>query len=245
MRGATLRVLLLLIVGVAAALGARQLWRAHMERRLLETWPETAALDPALLRYATTRAVPALNQHCAACHGAGLHGDKAHGAPDLTDKEWLFGDGSVVDIEQTINHGIRSGDHRDQDLASMPGFLRAEPYSRYHIASLSRAEVADLAAFILRLNGHEPVDSPAASRGAVLFNKALCYDCHTESAQGDPSIGAPSLMPHAWLFGGSREALIDTISYGRAGICPAWVGQLSPVTIRSIAIYLHSQSEQS
>jgi cytochrome c oxidase cbb3-type subunit 3 len=78
-----------------------------------------------------------------------------------------------------------------------------------------------------------------------LFNKALCYDCHTESAQGDPSIGAPSLMPHAWLFGGSREALVDTISYGRAGICPAWVGRLSPVTIRSIAIYLRSQSEKS
>jgi cytochrome c oxidase cbb3-type subunit 3 len=245
MRGATPRVLILLIVGVAAALGARQLWHAHMERRLLDTWPETAALDPTLLRYATTRAVPALNRHCTACHGAGLHGDKAHGAPDLTDKEWLFGEGSVVDIEQTINHGIRSGDHRDQDLASMPGFLRAEPYSRYHIAPLSRAEVDDLAAFILRLNHQEPADSPAASRGATLFNKALCYDCHTESAQGDASIGAPSLLPHAWLSGGSREALVDTISYGRAGICPAWMGRLSPVTIRSIAIYLHSQSEHS
>ena len=245
MRGSTVRVLVLLIVAAGAALGARQLWRAHMEQRVLETWPETAALDPALLRFATSRAVPALNRHCAACHGAGLHGDKAHGAPDLTDKEWLFGEGRVVDIEQTINHGIRSGDHRDQDLASMPGFLRAEPYSRYHIASLSRADVNDLAAFILRLNGREPAASPAALRGAALFNKALCYDCHTESAQGDSSIGAPSLLPHGWLFGGNREALVDVISYGRAGICPAWVGRLSPVTIRSIAIYLHSQSEKS
>jgi cytochrome c oxidase cbb3-type subunit 3 len=245
MRASTPRVLLLLIVGVAGALGVRQLWRAHMEQRLLETWPEAAARDPELLRFATSRAVPALNEHCVACHGAGLHGDPGHGAPDLTDKEWIFGDGGVVDIEQTINHGIRSGDHRDQDLASMPGFLRAEPYSRYHIASLSRAEVSDLAAFILRLNGREPADSPAAARGAALFNKALCYDCHTESAQGDPSIGAPSLLPHAWLFGDSREALVDTIGYGRAGICPAWVRRLSPVTIRSIAIYLHSQSDKS
>ncbi len=245
MRVRTPHVLLILLVGVAGALGLRQIERVHMEERLLATWPETAARDPALVRFATARAVPALTEHCAVCHGVNLHGDRLHGAPDLVDKEWIFGEGRVADIEQTINHGIRSGDHRDHDLADMPGFVRAAPYSRYHIDSLEPAQIDDLAAFILRLNGREVADPLAASRGKTLFNKALCYDCHTESAQGDPSIGAPSLLPHGWLFGGSREALVDVISYGRAGICPAWAGRLSPVTVRAIAIYLHERSEKS
>jgi cytochrome c oxidase cbb3-type subunit 3 len=238
--------LLLLLPAIwAGTLGVRYLQRVHMEQRLLDTWPESAALDPALAQFAADRAVPALTQHCASCHGANLHGDRLHGTPDLIDSEWIFGDGRVVDIEQTINHGIRSGDHRDHDLADMPGFLRADPYARYHIDSLKPAEIADLAAFILRLNGRESADPLAASRGKALFNKALCYDCHTESAQGDPSIGAPSLLPHRWLFGSSPEALVDVISYGRAGVCPAWGGRLPPATVRAIAIYLHQRSEKS
>jgi cytochrome c oxidase cbb3-type subunit 3 len=241
----THHVLLLLTIGVAASLGVRYLERAHMEQRLLDAWPDSAALDPALVRFAADRAVPALTEHCAVCHGADLHGDRLHGAPDLVDKEWIFGEGRVVDIEQTINHGIRSGDHRDHDLADMPGFLRANPYARYHIDSLEPAEIADLAAFILRLNGREAVDRLAASRGKALFSKALCYDCHTASAQGDPSIGAPSLAAHGWLFGSSPETLVDVIAYGRAGICPAWGGRLPPVTVRAIAIYLHERSEKS
>lgn len=245
MRVRTAQILLLLLVGVAATLGVRHLWAAHMEQRLLDTWPESAALDPVLVRYATDRAVPALSEHCAVCHGISLQGDKLRGAPNLVDKEWIFGEGRVVDIERIINHGIRSGDHRDHDLADMPGFLRANPYQRYHIDSLTPAEIGDLAAFILQMNGRSSVDTVAATHGKAVFNKALCYDCHTESAQGDPSIGAPSLSAHAWLFGGSPETLVDVISYGRAGTCPAWAGRLSPATVRAIAIYLHEQSEKS
>ncbi len=235
----------MLLIGAACALGGRLLWREHMDERLLQAWPELAAQDRDLSRYATARAVPALAQHCAGCHGADLHGDSVKGTPDLVDGEWLFGEGNVVDIEKTINHGIRSGDHRGHDLADMPGFLRANPYGRYHIDSLSRAAIGDLAAFILHLNGRDGVDPSAASRGEILFNKALCYDCHTASAQGDPSIGAPSLRRHAWLFGSSPLTLVDVISYGRAGVCPAWDGRLSPATIRAIAIYLHLRSVRS
>ncbi len=249
-RGVLLRVrvagvLVLLIVALGCTLGVLHVRRLYMERRLLNTWPESAAQDPALVRFATDRAVPVLAAHCSGCHGPDLHGDSRHGAPDLVDKEWLYGEGRVIDIEQTIAHGIRSGNHRAHDLADMPGFLRADPYWRYTIASLSRQEIADLAAFILRLNGRDGDDPRSGARGELLFNKALCYDCHTESAQGDPAIGAPSLRRHAWLFGSSPENLVDVISYGRAGICPAWDTRLSPATIRAIALYLHVQSAKA
>jgi cytochrome c oxidase cbb3-type subunit 3 len=126
----------------------------------------------------------------------------------------------------------------------MPGFLLAEPYRRYHIASLNPADIGDLTAFILTLNGRA-ADAPAAARGRGLFNSALCYDCHTSSGQGDPAIGAPSLKRHAWLYGDSAAAIGDVIAYGRGGVCPSWAGRLPPVTIRAIAVYLHVRSAAS
>ncbi len=44
---------------------------------------------------------------CAACHGTDGKGNPAVGAPDLTDKDWLFGD-SRADVTQTVTFG-RSG----------------------------------------------------------------------------------------------------------------------------------------
>ncbi|EJC6736752.1 cytochrome-c oxidase, cbb3-type subunit III [Vibrio vulnificus] len=44
---------------------------------------------------------------CAACHGTDGKGNPAVGAPDLTDKDWLFGD-SRTDITETVMNG-RSG----------------------------------------------------------------------------------------------------------------------------------------
>jgi cytochrome c oxidase cbb3-type subunit III len=42
--------------------------------------------------------------NCGACHGAEGKGDMAQGAPNLTDKEWLFG-GTQAEIEQQIYLG--------------------------------------------------------------------------------------------------------------------------------------------
>ena len=41
---------------------------------------------------------------CAACHGAEGKGMAAMGAPNLTDKIWLYG-GTVASISETINKG--------------------------------------------------------------------------------------------------------------------------------------------
>ncbi|CAH0177587.1 Cbb3-type cytochrome c oxidase subunit CcoP [Massilia sp. Bi118] len=41
---------------------------------------------------------------CAACHGADAHGNQALGAPNLTDKVWLYG-GSAETVMETIRKG--------------------------------------------------------------------------------------------------------------------------------------------
>jgi cytochrome c oxidase cbb3-type subunit 3 len=47
---------------------------------------------------------PLFAQYCAACHGADATGNQALGAPDLTDRVWLYG-GSQRDLLETVARG--------------------------------------------------------------------------------------------------------------------------------------------
>ena len=33
---------------------------------------------------------------------------------------------------------------------------------------------------------------------------------------------------------------METITNGRAGVMPAWIGRLDPVTIKALTVYVHS-----
>lgn len=50
---------------------------------------------------AVSRAAPVYAQQCVVCHGTDAKGNRALGAPNLTDRDWLFG-GEPRDIQQTI-----------------------------------------------------------------------------------------------------------------------------------------------
>lgn len=53
---------------------------------------------------AVGRAEPLFQNNCVSCHGVNGQGDKAQGAPNLKDSDWLYG-GSADDIYQTIYNG--------------------------------------------------------------------------------------------------------------------------------------------
>jgi cytochrome c oxidase cbb3-type subunit 3 len=82
----------------------------------------------------------------------------------------------------------------------------------------------------------------AARRGEKIYQEtAGCFDCHQPAGDGDPGIGAPSLADNIWLYGdGSRQALYESIFNGRAGVCPAWIDRLSPLSMREIAVYINA-----
>ena len=48
------------------------------------------------------RGKPLFAQNCVACHGPEGKGNPALGAPDLTDKTWLYGAGEAVIIETIV-----------------------------------------------------------------------------------------------------------------------------------------------
>jgi cytochrome c oxidase cbb3-type subunit 3 len=219
---------------------------SRAERRLLRADPDALAADPALLRLAVDRGQPLFMIHCAACHGVSGTGDRVKGVPDLTDGDWLYGNGRVADIEHIIEYGIRSRNPKAWNLAIMPAYARPHPNpSDPNIQPLAPDQISDLIEFLFRQQGRE-ADAAAASRGAALYGGAAgCYDCHSLDAKGDAAIGAPNLTDAVTLYGdGSREALFLSVAHGRQGVCPAWIMKMSAAGIRETAVYVYSISHR-
>jgi cytochrome c oxidase cbb3-type subunit 3 len=230
----------LAVVLLAGAAAARLIGVAAGDRALLGVDADVIPGRPALRAFAIARARPAYLARCAGCHGADMTGNRRLGAPDLTDADWLHGEGRVSDIEQTLTWGIRAGDPKGRNLASMPAYGHAEPYARYHIPPLSPGDIRDVTEYLLSLESR-PADGSAAGRGVAIFHgRGGCYDCHGQDGHGDGAIGAPNLTDRIWLYGdGSRTAIFDSIAGGRAGVCPAWINRLTASQIRALAVFVH------
>jgi cytochrome c oxidase cbb3-type subunit III len=220
---------------IAASLLGYGLHRRSREAMLVRLWPEQLAHDPALLSFAVSLARPVYAAHCATCHGADLGGDRRVGAPKLGDSVWLYGDGGIGDIENTILYGIRSGHPRAHNVTDMPAEGRSH--------QLSSAQVDDVVEFVLSLS-RQPHDDAAAVRGRGLFyDQGNCFDCHARDALGSTDYGSPSLLGPGWIYGGDRQTLRETIYNGRHGICPAWIDELTPTQIRAVAAFLYVASQ--
>jgi len=234
----------LVVASIAAvALVAHAVWQTKLRARLIRADPDTVAEDIRLRDFAIGVGQPAYQRHCASCHGAQLQGDRSRGAPNLADRDWLYGDGRVGQIERTILHGIRSGDPKARNVAEMPGFAKPIPSLRYTLTPLTTADIRDVVEYLL-VSAGKPGDKAAASRGSVVFaNKGQCSDCHAKDARGDAAIGAPNLIDDIWVSGdGSREAVYDIVARGSSGTCPAWGGQLDAGTIRALAVFVYLAS---
>ncbi len=210
---------------------------------MLRLLPDSLPSNPALYRFAVAEGHSVFNQNCASCHGRDLRGSQTSGVPKLTDRDWLYGEGRLSEIEQIALYGIRSANHRTKNLADMPAFGRQKPYARYDIAPLTTTEISDIVSYIELAQGRSP-DMAAVKRGIDLFDrKGQCFDCHGNDMGGDNYIGAPMLSDKIWLYGdGSREAIARSIEQGRMGVCPMFKDKISPAKIRAVAAYVHSKA---
>lgn len=183
--------------------------------------------DPALLALARARGKTVFGDNCAPCHGTG--GAGAKGYPNLNDDEWLWG-GSLDQILQTLQYGIRSGHQKTHDSAMLAfgkeGVLKAD-------------QIETVANYVRSLSGLSTSAGFNAAAGAKLF-KDNCTSCHGDNGKGNQELGAPDLTDKIWLYGSDEPTLIETITNGRAGVMPAWVNRLDPTTIKALTVYVHS-----
>lgn len=183
--------------------------------------------DPALLSLARARGKTVFADNCAPCHGTGAAGAK--GYPNLNDDDWLWG-GTLDQISQTIQFGVRSGNpkaHENQMLAfGRDGTLKSD-------------EIVTVTNYVRSLSGLSTTPGYDAAAGKKIFEDN-CVTCHGDTGKGNQELGAPNLTDQIWLYGSDEASIVETITNGRSGVMPAWVGRLDPVTIKALTVYVHS-----
>jgi cytochrome c oxidase cbb3-type subunit 3 len=194
---------------------------------------KTASLEdikasPDLLRVALARGKAMFAENCVPCHGQG--GTGAPSYPNLTDDDWIWG-GGLKDIQSTIQNGIRWTQNGDTRMGEMLAFGKQGMLKKQEIE-----QVVEYTRSLAKLDVAKTADLKA---GEALF-ATNCASCHGEAGKGNREVGAPDLTDAIWLYGSSREAMIETVHAGRGGIMPAWAGRLDPVTIKALTVYVHS-----
>jgi cytochrome c oxidase cbb3-type subunit 3 len=156
-----------------------------------------------------------------------------------------------MSLQQTILWGIRDQDCPDSERKQQYG---ACPDTRYsHMPAYGKegvyrpGQIADLAEYVLQL-GKQPADATAAGRGGKLYGEG-CAECHGADGFGYGPYGGPDLTDDVWLYGGSRAAIIRTLTNGpgpdgNGGRCPPWGRRLDGVTIKALAVYIHGRQNE-
>jgi len=212
---------------VASDLAALKAQRGAMMTQLAAAPLQDIESTPALLDFARALGRPAFADNCAPCHGAG--GGGAKGYPNLTDDDWLWG-GKLADIENTIRHGVRSGDDKGHQ-GSMPAFGRD--------GMLKSDDISAVADFVRSLSGLPTAPGVDLARGRKVFADN-CSPCHGPDGKGNRDVGAPNLTDQIWLYGPDRKTIVDGVYNGHGGVMPAWGGRLDDVTIKALAVYVHT-----
>jgi cytochrome c oxidase cbb3-type subunit III len=104
---------------------------------------------------------------------------------------------------------------------------------------LKKDEIVTVANYVRSLSGLPTREGYNAAAGAKLFADN-CSSCHGENGKGNQELGAPDLTDKIWLYGSDEATVIETITNGRSGVMPAWVGRLDPSTIKALAVYVHT-----
>lgn len=182
---------------------------------------------PKLLEFAMANGKAAFGDNCAPCHGGG--GGGAVGYPNLNDDAWLWG-GTLDDIHQTLLYGIRS-DNDETRFGDMPAFGRDE--------LLETGQINAVANYVRSLSGLETEPGADLALGETVFLDN-CAACHGDDGKGMREVGAPNLTDGIWLYGNDLNTIVDGIRNGRGAVMPAWIDRLDPVTLKSLAVYVHS-----
>ena len=181
--------------------------------------------DDALRQFATAAGAAAFKVNCVQCHGSGAAGSA--GYPNLNDDDWLWG-GAPDQIETTIAHGVRFATDGDTRFSEMPAFGEV----------IEKQQIAEVSAFVASLTG-AATSTTLVEPGRQVYADN-CAACHGEDAKGNKELGAPNLTDAIWLKGSGEAAIAAQVSAPKHGVMPGWKGRLGDVTVKELAVYVHS-----
>lgn len=204
-----------------------ELARKGMGDLLVQTELSEVPDNADLMQFALAGGSSAFKVYCSQCHGAGASGGTIY--PSLVDDDWIWG-GKLDDIYTTLQHGIRFQTDDDTRVSEMPAFGRDE--------ILDRDQISDVAWYVRQLSNQE-ADAEAAARGVEVYVDN-CAACHGEDGAGGRDFGAPSLNDAIWLYGGTHDEIMAQVISPQQGVMPAWGHRISDMTVRQLALYVHS-----
>ena len=181
--------------------------------------------DERLRTFAAAAGAAKFKVNCVQCHGSGAEGSK--GFPNLNDDDWLWG-GSAATIYQTIAHGARFAPDGDTRVSEMPAFTDM----------LEPGQIADVSAFAASLSGIE-IDPAKVEAGRTLFAEN-CAACHGDAGKGNRELGAPDLTDAITLYVHSEADIASQVRSPKHGVMPAWDARLGEVSVKELAVYVHS-----
>jgi cytochrome c oxidase cbb3-type subunit III len=183
--------------------------------------------DADLLQFAVAGGRAAFRVNCIQCHGSGAAGGK--GYPNLNDDDWLWG-GTLDHIHTTLQHGVRFTADPDTRQSPMPAFGADE--------ILKPEQINDVSEYVLKLSG-QAFDAGAATRGTTVFAEN-CVACHGDAGEGKQEFGGPRLTDAIALYASDKAGIVAQVNKPRQGVMPAWSTRLDEVTIKQLAVYVHS-----
>jgi len=201
--------------------------RAPMVAQLAKASFDEIQKDTKLLTFARAQGKAAFGDNCAPCHGAGGGGSKAF--PNLADDDWLWGTGTLDDIQTTLTHGIRSTDPQTRQ-GNMPAFGDGV---------LKPTEISAVADYVRSLTVLD-VDKTADLKLGQKIYVENCAACHGEDARGNHDLGSPNLSDQIWLYGSAKPTIVEGITKGRGGMMPNWGERLDAGTIKALAVYVRT-----
>ena len=104
---------------------------------------------------------------------------------------------------------------------------------------LKANEISTVADYVRSLSGLSTETGADLARGAKIFADN-CAVCHGPQGKGNREMGAPNLADQIWLYGPDKKTIVEGLSNGRGGLMPAWGGKLDDVTIKALAVYVHT-----
>ncbi len=104
---------------------------------------------------------------------------------------------------------------------------------------LKAEQIRQVANYVRTLAKLDPEPGVDVAAGKKIFADN-CAACHGDDGKGNIEMGAPNLTTKIWLYGSDIKDLTHTITYARNSTMPAWGKRLDPVTIKALALYVHS-----
>jgi cytochrome c oxidase cbb3-type subunit 3 len=186
---------------------------------------EEILADENLRTFAAAAGAAKFKVNCVQCHGSGAEGSR--GFPNLNDDEWLWG-GQAEEIRVTIAHGARFAADADTHISEMPAFRDI----------LEPGQIDAVASFAASLSGLE-ADPAKAEAGRTVFAEN-CAACHGDAGKGNREMGAPDLTDAISLYTRSEQDVASQVRNPKHGVMPAWGARLGDISVKELAIYVHS-----